>query len=74
MGAGSVYLGVREKRKTYDYEKQKGRNHRRTDFANFEKIIAEVYKSYQKSLRVNEALDFDDLILLPLDLINNAYL
>ena len=35
---------------------------------NFEKIIAELYKNYQISLRLNEALDFDDLLLLPLEL------
>ena len=38
---------------------------------NFEKIIAETYKSYQISLRYNEALDFDDLILLPLELFDS---
>ena len=36
---------------------------------NFEKITAEIYKKYQISLRYNEALDFDDLILLPLGII-----
>ena len=30
-----------------------------------EKIIADVYKRYRKSLSKNNALDFDDLILLP---------
>ena len=38
---------------------------------NFEKIIAEIYKKYQISLRYNEALDFDDLILLPLELFDS---
>ena len=38
---------------------------------NFEKITAEIYKNYQISLRYNEALDFDDLILLPLELFDS---
>ena len=35
---------------------------------NFDKIFAELYDLYQKELRNNEALDFDDLLLLPLEL------
>ena len=35
---------------------------------NFDKIIADLYEKYQISLRHNEALDFDDLLLLPLEL------
>ena len=35
---------------------------------NFDKIIADLYEKYQISLRQNEALDFDDLLLLPLEL------
>ncbi len=38
---------------------------------NFEKVIAGIYKNYQISLRLNEALDFDDLILLPLELFDS---
>ena len=33
-----------------------------------EKTIVDVYSSYQKALRENEALDFDDLLLYPLEL------
>ena len=33
-----------------------------------EKTVVEVYSAYQKALRVNEALDFDDLLLYPLEL------
>ena len=33
-----------------------------------EKKIVEIYIAYQKALRDNDALDFDDLLLLPLDL------
>ena len=35
------------------------------------KLSAEIYKNYQISLRDNEALDFDDLILLPLELFDS---
>ena len=34
-----------------------------------EKIIAEIYKQYRKSLSKNNALDFDDLILIPVFLL-----
>ena len=34
-----------------------------------EKIIAEIYKKYRRSLSNNNALDFDDLILLPVFLL-----
>ena len=33
-----------------------------------EKKIVEIYSSYQKALRDNDALDFDDLLLLPIEL------
>ena len=33
-----------------------------------EKKIVEIYTSYQKALRDNDALDFDDLLLLPIEL------
>ena len=33
-----------------------------------EKKIVEIYSSYQKALRNNDALDFDDLLLLPIEL------
>jgi len=36
---------------------------------NFEKIVAEAYKRYRISLSKNNALDFDDLLLLPVFLL-----
>ena len=33
-----------------------------------EKKLAEIYSAYQKALRDNDALDFDDLLLLPIEL------
>jgi len=38
---------------------------------NAEKTFAEVYPAYQKDLKENNAVDFDDLLLLPLQLFNN---
>lgn len=38
----------------------------------FEKIVAQVYKGYQKRLRQNQSLDFDDLIMLTIRLFNEA--
>lgn len=34
----------------------------------FDKIVADVYEKYQKTLRTNHALDFDDLIMLTVTL------
>ena len=36
-----------------------------------EKTYADIYKNYQKALFENNALDFDDLLILPLQLFNN---
>ncbi|MYC78727.1 DNA helicase PcrA [Candidatus Poribacteria bacterium] len=36
----------------------------------FERIVAEVYALYQKALRTNNALDFDDLLLFTVRLLN----
>ena len=33
-----------------------------------EKKLVEIYSAYQKALRDNDALDFDDLLLLPIEL------
>ncbi len=33
-----------------------------------EKIISDIYNEYQKSLKINDALDFDDLLTLPLEI------
>ena len=38
----------------------------------FEKIAAQVYKGYQKRLRQNQSLDFDDLIMLTIKLFKDA--
>ncbi len=36
-----------------------------------EKNVVEIYKNYQKALKKNDALDFDDLLLFPLELFDN---
>ena len=36
-----------------------------------EKNMAEIYSKYQKELISNDALDFDDLLLYPLELFDN---
>jgi len=35
-----------------------------------EKYIVDIYRAYQKALKVNDALDFDDLLLYPLEIFN----
>lgn len=37
----------------------------------FDEIALEVYRKYEKSLKINNAVDFDDLLILPLKLFNN---
>ena len=37
----------------------------------FDEIALEVYRKYEKSLNINNAVDFDDLLILPLKLFNN---
>ena len=37
----------------------------------FDEIAFEVYRKYEKSLKINNAVDFDDLLILPLKLFNN---
>ena len=36
-----------------------------------DKIIVDIYKSYNKSLKENNAVDFDDLLNFPLEIFNN---
>lgn len=37
----------------------------------FENIVADVYEKYDLKLKVNNSVDFDDLLMLPLELFNN---
>ena len=37
----------------------------------FDEIALEVYRKYEKNLKINNAVDFDDLLILPLKLFNN---
>ena len=37
----------------------------------FDEIALEVYRKYEKSLKINNAVDFDNLLILPLKLFNN---
>ena len=37
----------------------------------FDEIALEVYRKYEKSLKISNAVDFDDLLILPLKLFNN---
>ena len=36
----------------------------------FDEIVKNVYKKYEKNLKMNNAMDFDDLLILPLKLFN----
>jgi len=37
----------------------------------FEEVVSRVYKEYQRRLRQNNAMDFDDLIVVPVELFQN---
>jgi len=43
--------------------------YRRTRRGNFEKLVAKVYERYQRALEQNQALDFDDLIMKAVELL-----
>ncbi|MBO6145755.1 MAG: UvrD-helicase domain-containing protein [Bacilli bacterium] len=36
----------------------------------FDEVVKDVYQKYEKSLKINNAMDFDDLLILPLKLFN----
>ena len=36
----------------------------------FDEVVKDVYEKYEKSLKINNAMDFDDLLILPLKLFN----
>lgn len=40
--------------------------------SDFEKVVVEVYRKYQKTLKNNNSLDFDDLLILPIQLFKTA--
>jgi len=39
----------------------------------FEKTVEPIYKEYQDRLRINNAMDFDDLLIKPIELFNSDY-
>ena len=36
--------------------------------SDYEKVVKEIYEKYEKKLKVNNSVDFDDLLLLPIEL------
>ncbi len=57
---GSISSAKNELQTPEDYEKTAG--------GMYEQIVSDVYKLYQKKLRKNQALDFDDLIMTTIQL------
>ena len=39
--------------------------------SDYEKVVNEIYKKYEKKLKRNNSVDFDDLLLLPIELLKN---
>ena len=37
-------------------------------YTDYDEVVKEVYKKYQRNLKINNAIDFDDLLILPLKL------
>ena len=42
--------------------------------SDYEKVVKEIYEKYEKKLKVNNSVDFDDLLLLPIELFKKNYL
>ncbi|WP_170006351.1 DNA helicase PcrA [Bacillus fonticola] len=61
---GSISQAKNELQTPEDVEKQAG------DY--YQQLVADVYKQYQKQLRQNHALDFDDLIMMTLILFDRV--
>ncbi|MBX0359417.1 DNA helicase PcrA [Halobacillus sp. Nhm2S1] len=61
---GAISNSKNELMTAEDYEKQAGNMH--------EEQIAQIYKGYQKKLRKNQSLDFDDLIMQTLRLFDEV--
>ncbi|MCA0984348.1 DNA helicase PcrA [Halobacillus yeomjeoni] len=61
---GAISNSKNELMTAEDYEKQAGNMH--------EEQIAKIYKGYQKKLRKNQSLDFDDLIMQTLSLFDQV--
>lgn len=46
-------------------------NYEKYAVSDYEKIVLEVYRKYQKKLKNSNAMDFDDLLILPIELFKN---
>ncbi|HYK73820.1 MAG TPA: DNA helicase PcrA [Pseudoneobacillus sp.] len=61
---GSISSAKNELMDTEEYAKQVG--------GYFDQVVSDVYTEYQKRLRKNQALDFDDLIMMTIQLFNRV--
>lgn len=61
---GSISSAKNELMDTEEYAKQAG--------GYFDQVVSDVYSEYQKRLRKNQALDFDDLIMMTIQLFNRV--
>lgn len=61
---GSISSAKNELIDTEEYAKQAG--------GYFDQVVSDVYTEYQKRLRKNQALDFDDLIMMTIQLFNRV--
>ncbi|WP_442597756.1 DNA helicase PcrA [Neobacillus sp. D3-1R] len=61
---GSISSAKNELLDTEEYAKQAG--------GYFDQVVSDVYTEYQKRLRKNQALDFDDLIMMTIQLFNRV--
>lgn len=61
---GSISSAKNELKTPEDYAKKAG------DY--YERIVSDVYEAYQKRLRKNDSLDFDDLIMVTIQMFNRV--
>ncbi|MBR1386734.1 MAG: UvrD-helicase domain-containing protein [Bacilli bacterium] len=60
--------GIRNQISNCKNEMMSANDYQKFALGDYEKVVYEVYKEYEKTLKDNNSLDFDDLLLLPIKL------
>lgn len=60
--------GIRNQISNCKNEMMSAKDYQKFALGDYEKVVYEVYKEYEKTLKDNNSLDFDDLLLLPIKL------
>lgn len=60
--------GIRNKISSCKNEMTSPEMYERYAVSDYEKVVKEIYEKYEKKLKINNSVDFDDLLLLPIEL------